>query len=286
MFSIFKHTLKRASGAMIGWGLTLFLIGMLMVSFYDSIAENAEQFQQLLDVYPKEMMAFFSEGGNFTTPEGFLAIEFFSFMPLILGVYAILAGSGLILADEESGVLDLLAAQPVSRSALFLGRALSFFISLIVILAFGWVGIMLATQWSLMDLNGAELLVPFGSLYALLSFLFGLSLLLSMLLPARRTASMAAGIILVAGFFIHGLARLNDSLAGAASFSPLSYYQSEGWAEGLNTQWFLGLLVVAGVFTFLAWWLFLRRDIRVAGESGWKLPKLSGVWTRQAKEKT
>jgi ABC-2 type transport system permease protein len=175
MITIFKHTLSRSRGAILGWGLTILLIGMLMVTFFDSIAENAAQFEQLMDIYPPEMVAFFSESGafDFTSPEGFLSIEFFSFTPLILGVFAILMGSGLLAADEERGVLDLLAAQPVSRSAIFFGRLLSFLVSLTLILALGYTGIMLGTTYSTMDLDALTLLVPFASLFALLAFLFG-----------------------------------------------------------------------------------------------------------------
>ena len=121
MITVFKHTLSRSRGAILGWGLTLAIIAMIFVPFYDSIAENAEQFQQMIELYPEELMAFFTGGSsfNFTTPEGFLSVEYFSFMPLVIGVFAILAGSGLLAADEERGVLDLVAAHPVSRTALF-----------------------------------------------------------------------------------------------------------------------------------------------------------------------
>jgi len=47
----------------------------------------------------------------------------------------------------------------------------------------------------------------------------------------------------------------------------------------LNSQWFLGLLGVAALFTLVAWWRFQRRDIRVAGEGGWQFP----MWTKPAR---
>ncbi len=42
--------------------------------------------------------------------------------------------------------------------------------------------------------------------------------------------------------------------------------------EEMNWLWFIGLLLAGLVFTFLAWLLFERRDIRVAGEGGWRSP--------------
>jgi ABC-2 type transport system permease protein len=276
MFTVFKHTLARSKGAIIGWGLTLALLGMMFVPFYDTIAENAGQFQEMLELYPKEMLAFFTNSGrmDFTTPEGFLSVEYFSFMPLVVGVYAILAGSSMLAADEERGVLDLIAAQPVSRSGLFWGRFIAFVVSLLLIVSLGYAGMMIGTTFSTMELDPVTTLAPFASIFALLAFFAGLALLLSMLLPSRGNAAMVAGIALVGGFFLSGLANLNDTLKAIEPFLPLTYYQGEGWLEGFRWDWFGGLLGVGLAFTLLAWWAFMRRDLRVGGEGGWKLPFL------------
>lgn len=280
MITVFKHTFSRSRGAIIGWGLTLALLGMMFVPFYDTIAQNAGQFQEMLDLYPKEMMAFFTNSGqmDFTTPEGFLAVEYFSFMPLVVGAFAILAGSSMLASDEERGVLDLIAAQPVSRSSLFWGRFTALVLSLLLIMTLGYMGVMVGTTYSSMDLDPITTIAPFASMFALLAFLDALAVLFSMLLPSRGNAAMAAGIVLVAGFFLSGLANLNDTLKAIEPFLPLTYYQGEGWTAGFRWDWFVGLLGAALVFTLLAWWAFQRRDLRVGGEGGWKLPR----WRRAA----
>jgi ABC-2 type transport system permease protein len=278
MLTILQNTLARSRGAILGWGLTLAIMGMMFIPFYDSIAENKEQFEQLLEVYPEDLMAFFGESVSFTTPEGYLAIEYFSFMPLVIGVYAVLAGSGLLAVDEERGVLDLLAAQPVSRSALIWGRFLALTVTLFFILVISYSGVMLATTYSAMDLDPVETITPFASLFALLFFFSGLSLLLSMLLPSRQSAAMIAGMALVASFFLNGLVHISDSLAGLEPYVPLTYVQSEQWVEdGFRLDWFAGLVGLGLIFTTLAWQRFLARDIRVAGEGGWRLPRLRRV---------
>ena len=275
MITVFKHTFSRSRGAILGWGLTLALLAMLFLPFYDTIAENAEQFEQLISIYPEELMAFFSESGtmNFTTPEGFLSVEYFSFMPLVVGVFAILAGSAMLAADEERGVLDLVAAQPVSRTALFWGRLLALLVSLLLMMSLGYAGVMLGTTYSAMELDALQTVSPFASLFAFLVFFAGLSLFLSMLLPSRSTAAMLAGVVLVASFFLDGLSNINDTLKNIEPFLPISYYQSENWIAGFHWDWFAGLLGAGMLLTLLAWVAFLRRDIRVGGEGGWRLPR-------------
>ena len=85
-------------------------------------------------------------------------------------------------------------------------------------------------------------------------------------------AGMAAGMFLVASYFITALAQINSGLKPIARFSPLEYYQSGYAVRGLKPTWLGGLLVVASLLAVVAGWRFERRDIRVAGEGSWRWP--------------
>lgn len=273
MLPIFLNTLARFRGAILGWGLSLALLGMYLMPFYDTLSKQQETLKTLLESYPPELMAFFGSTSNMTalfTPEGYLGFEFFSYLPLILGIFAVLAGSGLLVSDEENGTLDLVLAHPVSRSALFLGRLLGFFTVVAGILAVIWLGLVVGERSSIIDLSGSELARPFLSLGAVLLLLGTLALMLSLLLPSRRLAATVSGMALVASFFVTSLARLDEGLEALARFSPLNYYQSGVAILGLNGDWLLGLAGFAALFAVVAWWRFERRDIRVGGEGGWR----------------
>src|SRR6185436_1061857 len=97
------------------------------------------------------------------TPGGFLSLAFFSYMPLVLGVFAVLGGTGLIVADEESGTLDLVLAHPISRSALFAGRVLAFAAAPLAILALSWLGFVVAMARSTLDLGLWAMARPYVS---------------------------------------------------------------------------------------------------------------------------
>jgi len=70
------------------------------------------------------------------------------------------------------------------------------------------------------------------------------------------------------------MAGLNESLAAVARFLPYDYFQGGEALSGLDWASFLGLLAASAALALLAWWRFQRRDIRVAGEGGWRLPSL------------
>ncbi len=274
MMTVFRYTLRRFRGQILGWGIALALYGVLLVSMYDMIAAEQEQFQDLLEIYPPELAAFMGGMSSFATPEGFVSIEFFSFMPLILGIFGVLMGSGLLVSDEENGRLDLIMAHPVSRTALFLGRLLAFVAATVAILAIAWLGLIVSMTWSSMDIGWGRIWLPLLSLLAELLLFGTISLLMSIVLPSRRMAATTGGLLLVASFFITGLAKINENLEPVAKLSPLNYYQTQDAFQGLNGAWLAGLLGSALVFAALAWWRFQRRDIRVGGEGGWRLPSL------------
>lgn len=274
MMTVFRYQLTRMRGQMLGWGIAMMLFAMLIASFYKTILNQSEQIETMIKSYPPEMLAFFGNVTTIATPEGYLTLEFFSLAPIILGVFAVMVGSGLLVADEEGGLLDLILAHPVSRTALFAGRLLAFVVATIVILLLTWLGFIVTMQWSALNVGWGAIALPFVSLFGVLLVFGTLALLLSLLLPSRRLAATSVGFLLVASYFVTSLANLNDSLKTLTWISPLSYFQSGNAIAGLNAGWFGGLVLVALLFSGIAWRSFERRDIRVGGEHGWRLRML------------
>jgi ABC-2 type transport system permease protein len=272
MLTVLRFSLARNRGQILGWGLTLFALGLMMVSFFDTIEQAQDQFNQLLEVYPEEFLAFFGDITAMTTPKGYLEVELFSYLPLILGIFAAMGGSGLIVGDEEGGRLDMILGQPVSRSSLFFGRLLGLIITSVLISAFGWLGIVIPMSWSSMEIGLGELILPFIAVLAVIWVFGTFALLLSFLMPSRRLAGMLSGVLLAVSFFLTGLSRLSEDLEPLADFSPMTYYQGGDAFNGLNWEWNGGLIAISVLFILLAWWAFVRRDLRVGGEGGWKLP--------------
>lgn len=275
MWTIFRREVARSKGSILGWGVSLGLLAMWLVSFYDSLAKNKQQLDKLLALFPQELFAFFGGFTDYFAPEGFLNMELYSYMPVVLGIFVVLAGSGLLAADEEKGFLDLVMGHPIGRTSLFFGRLLGFVATTLAILALMWLGIMIGMQWSTyMNFGWGEMWLPNLSLLAQLLLFGSIALFFSMVLPSRRLAASAAGLVLVASFFINGMAELDPGVAKIAKYLPMKYYQGGLAAAHMNWEWFGGLMGVALVFMALAWWRFVRRDIRVGGEGGWMLPAL------------
>lgn len=271
MWTEFRYALNRSRGQILGWGLSLAALGLFLVPFYDVFMEQKQGMLKLLESYPKGLMAFFGDMTDFFSPAGYLD-TYFSYLPVIVGIFAVLVGSGLVAGDEESGRLDLVLAQPVSRTGLFLGRLAAFAAASLGIMTIGWLGFSAMLGTTSLEVTWGQMALPFVSLLAQMLLYGGLALLLSMLLPSRRLAATTAGTVMVASYFLTSLSRINGDLKAVARFLPHDYYQGGSAVAGLNLTWLFALLVASAVLALLAWVLFLRRDIRVSGEGGWRLP--------------
>ncbi len=269
MVTEYLSSLRKLRGQIIGWGLVLAALGLMLVPFYDSMFSDTAQLLELLEAYPEEFIAFFGDLTSMATPQGFLGIEFFSYMPLLLGIFAALVGSGLIVTDEESGRLDLIASHPISRGQFFLSRLLAFVTTVIAICALGWLGMVIPLGSSGMDITPLQLILPFIPVLTLVLLYASFALLLSLLLPSRRLAASVSGMLVVADFFLEGFSKVITDLEPVAKFLPTHYYQGGSAMDGLDASPVIVLLGISLALYMLALWRYLQRDIRVGGEGGW-----------------
>ncbi|MBN1139647.1 MAG: ABC transporter permease subunit [Anaerolineae bacterium] len=278
MFTTVRYTLSSFRGQILGWGLGVAALGLILVPFYDVFMEQQGDFMQMIESYPPEFLAFFGgDAASLATPQGYLGMYGFSMLPVILGIFAVIAGSGLLASDEESGRLDLIVAHPVSRTALFWGRVLAFLAATLGILVIGWLGFSVLLGGSSLDVSWGEMALPFLPVLAQTLIYGAVALLLSLLLPSRRLAAAGAGLVLVTSYLLTSLASLNEQLAAVARFLPYDYFQGADAIVRLDLASFLGLIAVSALLAVIAWWRFERRDIRIAGEGGWRLPALRRV---------
>jgi len=272
MLAIFWRKLKKNGLMILGWGIGLAALGYLLFNIYDRFFLQNVDLQQIMGAFPEEVFAFFGDADNIFDLEGYLTLEFFSYVPIILGIMAVSSAGSLIAKGEEEGTLEVILAQPVSRTAVFWSKLAALLVSLGLILAITWGGFALGyTNTSSFDVSYLSLVNPFISLFAILLVFLSLALMLSMILPSSGAAGLVAGFLLVASYFITSLARIDSNLEGVNRFSPMQYYQSGGAISGLDWNNLIILFAISAVFIALAWVLFERRDLRFGGSGGFRL---------------
>ena len=164
----FRFAFLRSLWMLAGWGIPLFLLGAITAPFYDLVAENAEQLLAIIATLPPQLTAFIGgqEAARFLTPAGFLELRFFAFLPISIGIYGAVVGSGMLAADEERGVLDFLLAHPAGRTAVFFGRFASLALGIAILMVCTWLGLYVGVvRASQLDFSFTQVGLPFISAY-------------------------------------------------------------------------------------------------------------------------
>ena len=265
MFKLLLAEIRNRRTAIIGWALGIAIFVGYVIVLYPEFAEPLQNFN-LEDIAIYEVLGDFGDIGSF---KGFITAEVFTFLPLLLAIYAIVNGTGTLAGEEDNGTLEPLLALPLPRWQVVTSKALALAIALLLILVI--VGLASAFAFSTLPgdldtggVDGSNLMIATLGTWPLLLFFAMLSLFLAALLPNRRYASMTATIILVVSFFGNNLSGLVAWLQDMQFLFAFNYYNpSELLTDGLNVENTLLLLAASLIFLGLALLSFQRRNVTV-----------------------
>ena len=262
--NIALKSLRDIRRGFLWWSLGLIGFVALIVSVYPTVRSNPG-LNKLAEDYPKALQAFIAFGGvvDYASAAGYLGIELFSLMvPLLLLVAAIGTGAGSIAGEEERGTLELLLANPVSRTKVVLEKTIALVLELtglgVVLWLALWVGALLAS----MDISAGHLAAAtLGAV--LLALVFGTIAVLLGAATGRRTVAIGlTAATAVAAYLVNGLAPLVHALEVPQKLSPFYHYAvGDPLRNGVSFTHMAVLVAIAVVATALAPWLFSRRDV-------------------------
>jgi ABC-2 type transport system permease protein len=260
--TVFAKTLRDQRKALVWWTVGFVGTVLLYSAFWPNVRDNASQLTKYMKHMP-EFMRNLVGGVDFTTPEGYIQSEVFSFLgPILLLVYAIGAGSRAIAGEEEAGSLDLLLSAPVGRRRVVLDKfwamlAATFWLALamwIALLAFG----------PAFDLRpGLEGFTAASLNLFLLALAFGaVALAVGAATGSKGLAvGVPSGVALIT-FILNTLAPSVHWLEPYRVLSPFYYYSGgDPILNGLDPLHAVVLGAITVVALASALWAFERRDL-------------------------
>ncbi len=272
MLNLLKHELLSSWGAAVGWSIGLILFGALYISIFPEVAD---EMMDLADLEIYQVMGM--DVGSF---EGFISSIVLLFLPLLLGIYAIVTSTQTLAGEEDSGTLELVLAAPLSRWQIVSMKALAIAIVLFLILLVAGLGnaaVFTGIKDSVeTEVTPTQLFVVLLSSWPLILAFVMIGLFLGAYLPSRRVAALLLTVIFIASYFLENLAGLVSSLEPLKPLSLFSYFNSSGtvFNEGVRVSDMLVLLGVAAVFFALALLSFQRRNI-TTGAWPWQRARVS-----------
>ncbi|WP_280183347.1 ABC transporter permease subunit [Nocardia cyriacigeorgica] len=114
--TVFTQTLKEQRRGLIGWSIGLAIVPMIYLPSYQSLKEQGSLDIQQNSMYDAMGLSDFASG------TGFLNSTVYSLMGLLLMLIFAVTIATRTATQEENGSLDLLLAQPISRTRLLVQR--------------------------------------------------------------------------------------------------------------------------------------------------------------------
>lgn len=264
MRDLLRYELRSRIGGMIGWSIGLGLFVLLYLLSYPPIADMLAG----LDVGSIPTYQAFGQM-DFSTFESYLASSIINFLPVLLGIYAIIDGTATLAGEEEDGTLELLATLPLRRWQIVAAKAAAMgAAALVVLLTTGlvlWAGLEVVRPQVETSLGGSQMVAASLNAWPVTVLFMMLSLWLGALLGRRRNAAMAATTLFVVSYFGNNLAVLVDPLKPLRPLSPFYYYDASAavFSEGIEPSDAALLLAAALLVLSLAVISFQRRDLTV-----------------------
>lgn len=268
--NVFTKTLRDQGWGVIGWGLAMAMLLLVGASQYkELVGDVGPEREQLIAELSKALQSFAFLIGEITdlgTMGGFITVRLLSFVPLMIALWAAVAGVGAIRGEEQNGSMEVLISTPHSRRSVFRSKALGTFVSLFALVLLMWLGLYagIAAADELGNISMANLLLTFLNIITVTAFWGAVGLLISQLTGIRRTASSIAGGLLFGSYLIDNLLTGTPNLKALAWISPYHYYSvSKPLVTGRVFEWAAWpvLVVLTVIIVVLAERIFTRRDV-------------------------
>ena len=264
--SVYLKTMWDRRTSMVWWVLGVVALAAITVAFYPSIAADQDAFEQLIDAYPEELLAFFGidDAQELASPEGFVNSQLYAnVVPILLFIFTIGMGTSALAGEEDRRTTDLLLAQPVTRDRVGLHNFAAIATLSGIITASILLVLLVANTPAGLDMSLVSMIAANVGAW-ILGLTFGaLALAISAVTGKRGLTLGASAGIAVATFFLYGLAPLVEALEPAQKLSPFWWYLG---AKPLNNGFdvmFLWMVVWIVVAVAVAIWGFRRRDVSV-----------------------
>jgi ABC-2 type transport system permease protein len=278
--SIFRKTLHDVRWQIIWYGLGFGLMAAMVVYLYPSYSSQITS-MELPDAV-KALMG----GADYATGRGFLGAEIFSWAAPILCVFGIMAGTSILAGEEVNGTLDVLLAQPISRTTLMLSKLAGVFaasLSICAVICAGW---LVSVPFVNIDVGFGELTAATFNLALTMAFFAAFSAWAGAQFAGRGAATGVAVALAVASFFVSYLAELVDAIR-PLRYASVFYYNGGAKAitQGVDPVGFGVLLALTALFIALGLRAFNRRDLSSRGASS-LLSGITSLWRHRAAEAT
>lgn len=259
--NVFLKNLHDMRGVILAWGAGLATLAIVLVYLFSSIREDAslKNYDALIQGFSPVIRAFI--GGedipSIIKFDGFMRLEFFNYLPLLLAIFTIVEGSAAIALEEERKTIDLLLVQPLRRWRVVVEKFAAIVVATYAIAGLIGLGLVAATRFVSVEPAWYRLMIASANAVPPALVVGALSMLGSCTLRRKWHAVILGAVFLVASFFLNVLGQIVALIRPWRYLSVFYTYSTSSPLAGdmitYNSAWLLAatfLLVAAAVFAF------------------------------------
>ena len=212
---MFKRELKCNFKNFMIWTIIILVLFGVVFAIYPSIAssDNIKSIDELAQIFPPEILSAFNmDIASLSTMFGWLKSEGFVMILLIVGVYAGILGSNILVKEENDKTIEYLNSLPISREKIVLSKA---FVGIIYILLititiaiFNYIGLELSGDYNREQYLLMSITPIFSSLV-----IYSLCLFISTFThKTKNTLGLSLGIVFIS-FIFNAISGIDKSVA-------------------------------------------------------------------------
>ena len=263
---IFSNTLRANFRGMLAWGVGLGLMGMMLAAIIPNV-EALQQYAEIVDQLPPFLLsAIGTSAAAIATPEGYIGFGFFTYATFILCAYGVMTGLSITAGEEDSGILDIVLSQPITRWRIVVERFAAHAILTAGIVLISYLGIVIGSLFTGLEFDLGKVALSSIALYPVILFVIAMTAVLGVIFRRKNMAMSAAAVIIIGSYFLNflGESATDTILEDLRAASFFRYFETnQVMAEGLNFAHMGLLIAVAAVCAAGTVMLFERRDVGV-----------------------
>ncbi len=262
---IFYREIKANFRSLLIWSAITILITFMGMTKFSAFASDPELLDVLDSMPPALLDAFQINAFNLTTISGFFGVMF-SYLALIVAIYAVILGSDIISKEERDKTVEFSLVLPVSRVKVVTAKLVaSVVLCLLFILIIAGSSIAMAqsyeTEEALMDF----LVLYFAGLFMIEMIFLAVGTMLGCAMKQYKRASSISVSILLATYIFSVMTELDGSVSFLKYFSPFKYVSplmilNESRIEPVYIVLSFGIIVVSLMAGYL---IYQRRDLYI-----------------------
>lgn len=197
---MFKREYKFNLKSFLIWTVITLGIFLLVYLMYPSIvaSDNIKMIDEMMKVFPPEMLkAFNMDIASMNSAYGWLKSEGFVFVLLIIGCYAGILGSNILLKEENDKTIEYLNSLPIKRTTIVLNKVLVGLINitLLVLLLgiFNYIGLTISGDFDIKQF----ILLSITPLFPALVLFFTCLFISTFTHKTKKTLGISLGIVLI-----------------------------------------------------------------------------------------